>query len=277
MVYASSITDRLNDLLANIVGVAVKVIIFLAIMALGWIVGHWIYKWLGALLRRVGFDRGVERGGLNRILGDTTASDLMARLVELAFLLFVLQLALGVFGPNPVSDLIRGIVNWLPKLFVAVVIIVVAAALAGWVKEIIKSALGGLSYAGTVGTTAQVLILGLGLIAALNQVGVAGSVTLPVLIAFLATVAGIAIVGVGGGLVRPMQHRWERILNRAETETTLAAEKMRNHRSTLAERTRNERGRFDQPAYGGSMPSDTKPPGDTSGLTEEERDQRRTE
>jgi hypothetical protein len=122
-----------------------------------------------------------------------------------------------------------------------------------------------------------VLILGLGLIAALNQVGVAGSVTLPVLIAFLATVAGIAIVGVGGGLVRPMQHRWERILNRAETETTLAAEKMRNHRSTLAERTRNERGRFDQPAYGGSMPSDTKPPGDTSGLTEEERDQRRTE
>src|SRR5215475_4947415 len=139
MVYASSITDRLNDLLANIVGVAVKVIIFLAIIGLGWIVGHWIYKWLGALLRRVGFDRGVDRGGLNRILGDTKASDLMARLVEIAFLLFVLQLALGVFGPKPVSDLIRGIVNWLPKLFVAVVIIVVAAALAGWVKEIIKS------------------------------------------------------------------------------------------------------------------------------------------
>jgi hypothetical protein len=277
MVYASSITDRLNDLLANVVGVAIKVIIFLAIIGLGWIVGRWIYKWLGALLRRVGFDRGVERGGLNRILGDTRASDLMARLVELAFLLFVLQLALGVFGPNPVSDLIRGVVNWLPKLFVAVVIIVVAAALAGWVKEIIKSALGGLSYAGTVGTTAQVLILGLGLIAAVNQVGVAESVTLPVLIAFLATVAGIAIVGVGGGLVRPMQHRWERILNRAETETTLAAEKMRNHRSTLAERNRNERSRFDQPAYGGSMPSDTKPPGDTSELTEEERDQRRTE
>jgi hypothetical protein len=277
MVYASRITDQLNDVLASVVNIAVKVIIFLAIMALGWIVGHWIYKWLGALLRRVGFDRGVERGGLNRILGNTKASDLTARLVEIAFLLFVLQLAFGVFGPNPVSDLIRGVVNWLPKLFVAVIIIVVAAALAGWVKEIIKNALGGLSYAGAIGTAAQALILALGLIAALNQVGVAESVTLPVLITALATFAGIAVVGVGGGLVRPMQQRWERILNRAETETSAAAEKMRTHRGTLAERNLNERTRFDQPAYGGSTRSDTKPPADASALTEEQREQPRTE
>jgi hypothetical protein len=277
MVYASRITDQLNDVLASVVNIAVKVIIFLAIMALGWIVGHWIYKWLGALLRRVGFDRGVERGGLNRILGNTKASDLTARLVEIAFLLFVLQLAFGVFGPNPVSDLIRGVVNWLPKLFVAVIIIVVAAALAGWVKEIIKGALGGLSYASAIGTAAQALILALGLIAALTQVGVAESVTLPVLITALATFAGIAIVGVGGGLVRPMQQRWERILNRAEAETTAAAEKMRTHRGTLAERNLSERNRRDQPAYGGSMPSDTKPPADTSALTEEQHEQPRTE
>jgi hypothetical protein len=277
MVYASRITDQLNDVLASVVNVGVKVIIFLAIMALGWIVGRWIYKSLGALLRRVGFDRGVERGGLNRILGESKASDVTARLVELAFLLFVLQLAFGIFGPNPVSDLIHAVVAWLPKLFVAVIIIVVAAALAGWVKEIIKRSLGGLSYASAIGTSAQAVILGLGLIAAVNQVGVAESVTLPVLIAFLAIVAGIAIVGVGGGLVRPMQARWERILNRAEAESTVAAEKMRAHRSTMAERNRNERSQFDQPAYGGSMPSDTKPPADTSTLSEEERNQRGTE
>ena len=47
------------------------------------------------------------------------------------------------------------------------------------------------------------------MIAALNQVGIATTVTQPVLIAVLATVAGILIVGVGGGLVRPMQQRWD--------------------------------------------------------------------
>jgi hypothetical protein len=54
-----------------------------------------------------------------------------------------------------------------------------------------------------------VLIIGFGVIAALDQVGVAGSVTTPVLIAVLATIGGVIVVGVGGGLVQPMQDRWE--------------------------------------------------------------------
>jgi hypothetical protein len=39
----------------------------------------------------------------------------------------------------------------------------------------------------------------------------------------LATVGGILIVGVGGGLIGPMRHRWERILDRAEQEAPRAA------------------------------------------------------
>jgi hypothetical protein len=259
MVYASSIGDKFTDLLGNVVNIAVKVVIFLAIMGLGWIVGNWIYKWLGRLLRRVGFDRAVERGELDRVLGNTRASDLTARLVEFAVLLFVLQLAFGIFGPNPVSDLIHDVVAWLPKLFVAVVIVVVAAAVAGWAKDIIRGALGGLSYTSAVAASAQVLILSLGIIAALNQVGVANSVTLPVLIAALATVSGIVIVGIGGGLVKPMQHRWERILSRAETETTLAAGRVRAHRGPSGDRNINEPGGFEQPAYPGEAPADSKP------------------
>jgi hypothetical protein len=259
MVYAASITDQFTDLLGHVVNVAVKVVIFLVIMGLGWIIGRWIFKWLGAFLRRVGFDRAVEHGGLARMLGQNRASDLTARLVEIGFLLFVLQLAFGVFGPNPVSDLIHAVVAWLPKLFVAIVIIVVTAAVAGWVRETIRSALGGLSYGPPIAVSAQVLILGLGLIAALDQIGVATSVTLPVLIAALGTVAGIAIVGVGGGLIKPMQHRWERILNRAETETTLASERLRANRAAGGDRNVNEPGSGYQPSYPGGAPGDVKP------------------
>src|SRR5258705_515130 len=117
MLYAASIGDELTTLLGNVINVAVKVLIFLAIMALGWFVAHWIRKALTRFLRRVGFDRAVERGGLSRMLGNYQASDLTARLVEFAFLLFVLQLAFGIFGPNPVSVLIAAVIAWLPKLF----------------------------------------------------------------------------------------------------------------------------------------------------------------
>jgi hypothetical protein len=118
-------------------------------------------------------------------------------------------------------------VAWLPRAFVAVVIVVVAAAMAAAVKDIIANALSGLSYGRLLANIASVFILGLGVIAALNQIGVATTVTTPILIAVLATIAGILIVGVGGGLVRPMQHRWEAWLERASRETQAIAEQAR--------------------------------------------------
>jgi len=42
-------------------------------------------------------------------------------------LLFVLRLAFGVFGPNPISDLLTGVIAFLPKAIVAIIIIIVVA------------------------------------------------------------------------------------------------------------------------------------------------------
>ena len=87
------------------------------------------------------------------------------------------------------------------------------------VKDLITAAIGGLSYGRFVAALASVAIIALGVIAALDQVGIASDVTQPVLITVLATIAAILAIGVGGGLVRPMQERWERMLNAAERET----------------------------------------------------------
>jgi hypothetical protein len=210
----SSITSALSTV-ANFVP---KLVLFVVIMVVGWIVAKVLRGLLARVLARLGFDRVADRGGINRWLGRNTASGLVARLVYYAILLFALQLGFGVFGPNPVSNLISGVVNFLPKAFVAIVIVVVAAAIAGAVRDIVVSMMGQLSYGPVVGRIAQVAIIALGIIAALNQIGVATTVTMPVLIAVLATVAGVIIVGVGGGLVMPMRDRWERMLHRAEGE-----------------------------------------------------------
>jgi len=264
MSYAAEIGTTFTNLLGDVINVAVKVVIFLLIMALGWLVARWIRRALAALLRRVGFDRAAERGGLDRMLGKYTASDLTARLVQFAFLLFVLQLAFGIFGPNPVSDLIARVIQWLPRLFAAVVIVVVAAAIAGWIKETISGSLGGLSYGRMLATAAQAAVIVLGVFAALSQVGVANTVITPVLWAALLAIVGVFVVGVGGGLIKPMQHRWERMLNRAESETSAAADQIRANRAGrpggAAGRDVNEPGGFGQPAYGGAGPSDTQAP-----------------
>ncbi|MEV0245087.1 hypothetical protein AB0H76_00710 [Nocardia sp. NPDC050712] len=197
-----------------------KFIGFLAILFIGWIVAKIVASIVGRVLDRVGFEKLVDRGGIKNMLARSnwTASQMLAKLAYYAVLLITLQLGFGVWGPNPVSDMLNGIVSWLPKLAVAIVIVIVAAAIARVVQEMVSAALGSLSYGPLLARVASVFIWALGIIAALNQVGVATAITAPVLWAVLLTIAGILIVGVGGGLVRPMQSRWDGWLEKAENE-----------------------------------------------------------
>lgn len=198
-----------------------RILVFIAILIVGWIVAKVLAKIVDTVLERVGFDRAVERGGVKRALRSSKydASDIVAKIVFYAVVLITLTTAFSVFGPNPISELLQGIIAWLPQLLIAIVIIVVASAIATAVRDLIGSSLSGLSYGRWLATLAWVFILGLGVIAALNQVGIATTVTTPVLIAVLATIAGVIIVGVGGGLIQPMRARWDTMLTRAEDET----------------------------------------------------------
>ena len=203
-----------------------RAIAFIVILIVGYVVARLLRTAVAKLLERAGFDRLVERGGLKTALARSRydASGIVAQLVFYAVLLITLRIAFDIWGPNAVSTLISAVIAWLPRLFVAILIVVVAAAIASAVRDIVSTALGGLSYGRAVANIASVFILGIGVIAALNQIGVATTVTTPVLIAVLATVAGILIVGVGGGLVKPMQARWGRWLDRAETESARRSE-----------------------------------------------------
>ena len=247
---SDNVSDAVGDALRSVMLFLPKAVAFLAILVAGWLIAKAVLKIVEKVLERVGFDRAVERGGIRRALSRSRydASDIVAKLVYYGLLLFTLQLAFGIWGPNPISDLLGAVIAWLPRAFVAIVIVVVAAAIANAVKDIISGALGGLSYGRVLATIASVFILGLGVIAALNQIGVATAVTTPVLIAVLATIGGILVVGVGGGLIRPMQNRWEAWLTRAEQESQQIAAHARAYRegrrdaeAELARRVRRPR------------------------------------
>lgn len=214
------IGNAFSDALARVVELTPKILLFLVILIVGWLVAKAVARLLDAILDKVGFDRWVERGGvkdaLNRAQYD--ASDLLSKIVFYALFLVVLQLAFGVFGPNPVSSLIEGIVAYLPNIFVAILIIVVAAYLASAVRDITRAALGGVAYGPTLATGAYVAVLVIGVFAALDQLRIAPNIIQGLFYALLAIVAGSAIVSIGGGGIQPMRRRWERWLSDAEQE-----------------------------------------------------------
>jgi hypothetical protein len=210
----------LQSALAAVFEFVPKLALFLVILIAGLVVASLIAKGLTRLLRRVGFDRLVERGGVKKALDRSKldAAAIIAKILYWTLVLFVLQFAFGVFGPNPVSDLLAAIIAFLPRVIVAIVIVIITAAIAAGAKVLIQNTLGGLSYGKILANVVSIFILFVGIIAALNQVEIATTVTTPLLIAVLAIFAGVIIVGAGGGLIKPMQQRWETILNRAVEE-----------------------------------------------------------
>src|SRR5438093_913443 len=136
-----------------------KFLMFLAILLVGWFLARLLARGCHALLERIGFDRLVERGGIKRTLARTRydASDLLSKILFYTIVLFVLQLAFAVFGPNPISALLTRVIAYLPNVFVAAIIVVVAAAIAAGVKDILNATMAGLAYGRYVASIASIM------------------------------------------------------------------------------------------------------------------------
>jgi hypothetical protein len=216
-----SVSQSFQNLLNTVFNAIPKILLFLVVLVIGWIIARVVMQAVVMLLKKVKFDNFAQRGMVGEALGRSPydATGLIGKVVYYMLLLVTLQLAFGVFGTNPVSTMLNAVVGWLPKAIVAIVLIVIGSAIAKVVKDLITATIGGLSYGRFLANLASIAIIALFAIAALTQVGIASSVTQPLLFTVLATVGAILAIGVGGGLIRPMQSRWERMLTAAEDET----------------------------------------------------------
>jgi hypothetical protein len=215
-------SQGIEDAWSSIASFVPKFLGFLVILVLGYFVAKAIGTIVDKALERVGFDKAVERGGIKQALSNSKydASDIVSKVVFWTLFLFVLQLAFGVFGANPVSDLLASVIAFLPKVFVAIVIVVVASAIAAAVKELVANALGGLSYGRTLANVASIGIIVFGVFAALNQLEIAPAIVNGLYYALLAVIVGSAIVAIGGGGIQPMRSRWENALATYDEEKT---------------------------------------------------------
>ena len=219
---AIDIQQGLTEAWERIATFVPKLLGFLAILLIGYFVAKLVARLVDRLLERVGFDGWVERGALKTALERSRfdASDILSVVAFWAIFLIALQLAFGVFGPNPVSDLIEGIIAYLPNLFAAVVILVIVAALAKIVTDLLSAALGAVSGGEWIARGAGVAILVIGIFAALNQLEIAPAIVNGLFYALLAIIVGVAIVAFGGGGIQTARGYWERVSSRAEMKAS---------------------------------------------------------
>ena len=203
---------------SNVITFVPKLAAALVIILVGYLLAKVVASVLNKVLERVGFDRAVERGGIKQALARSKydPSDIIAKLAFWLIFLVALQIAFGVFGPNPISDLLQGLIAYLPNVFVAIVIIVVAAAIAKAVTDLLANLLGAMQGGRLIAKGAGIAILVFAAFAALDQLQIAPRIVTGLWYALLAIVVGSAVVAIGGGGIKTMQRYWERAMTKAE-------------------------------------------------------------
>jgi hypothetical protein len=183
-----------------------RIIGFLAILIIGWLIASAIAGAVTALLRTVKFNDVARRSGFSGFVQNmgirTDASAFLADLVKWFVRLIVLVSAFDALGLPAVSQVLQQLLLWLPNLVVALVILVLAGlaanALAGLVRG--ATAEAGLGNPNMLATIARVAVWGFAIVVAVNQIGIATTLVNTLfmgLVGALALALGLAF-GLGG-------------------------------------------------------------------------------
>jgi hypothetical protein len=183
-----------------------RIIGFIVILIIGWLISGVLASAVAALLRAVRFNDLAQRSGLTGFIQNmglrTDTAGVLANIVKWFVRLIVLVVAFDALGLPAVSAVLQQFLLWIPNLVVAMVILVIAGLAANALGNLIRgsAAQAGLGNPDLLATIARVAVWGFGIVVAVNQIGVAQTLVNTLfmgLIGALALALGLAF-GLGG-------------------------------------------------------------------------------
>lgn len=198
----TSLTAALSLFLAAIP----RIVGFVVILIVGWLISGALAAGVAALLRAVRFNDLAQRSGLSGFVQNMgirkDTAGVLADIVKWFVRLIVLVVAFDALGLPAVSQVLQQFLLWIPNLVVAVVILVIAGLAANALGDLIRGATAqaGFSNPDLLSTIARVAVWSFGIVVAVNQIGVAQTLVNTLFMGFvgaLALAAGLAF-GLGG-------------------------------------------------------------------------------
>jgi hypothetical protein len=198
------LSDSLQQGLDALVGFLPRLIGFLIILLIGWLVARVVKALIVKALQGVGVDRALTDGSAGpyvaRVMPDARPSELIGAIAYWFVFLGAIAIAVSQLGIQALDNFLQSIVAYLPNVVVAVLIFVVAGALAAGASRVIAGALGETSTGRIASTAAPVIIMAIATFMILDQLNIAPAIVEITYIALLGSVAlGMALAfGLGG-------------------------------------------------------------------------------
>jgi hypothetical protein len=171
----TSFQNLFSGLIAFIPNLVVAIIIFIV----GWLVGVGLGRVVEQVINSLRVDQALKSTGIERLLSragfQLNSGKFLGFLVEWFFIIVFLVASLQILNLTQVNDFLTLVVlQYLPHVIVAVLILIVAAVLADAAQRVISSSAraASLRSAAFIGKMARYAIWIFALLAALDQLGV---------------------------------------------------------------------------------------------------------
>jgi small-conductance mechanosensitive channel len=198
-------TENLNRLLADLLLWLPALGAALALLVGGWVVARLVQALLGGLLRRVGLDRLAESAGAAKVLRDlgleSEVSRLLARFVYWLILLVFVLAAADTLKMHQVTDTLRLLVAYLPRVLAAILIVLFGSLVARLVGNGVGAMAdrSGVRGGMAMGQVVRTIILIFVTVLAIEQLGVETTLLVATATALVAAVALALAVAFGWG------------------------------------------------------------------------------
>ncbi len=211
-------TDTARDLAAFVP----KLVGFVLVLAVGVFVAKWLRRLVATLLRKIRFDEYLDKAGVGGPLeraGFADSGRFIAQIVYYLIVLLVLKLALSAFGENDISAALDGLIAWIPKLIVAIAIVIITGLVANAVGNILRPLLAELSYGGTLAMLATGAVWVIGGFAAIDQIDFAADIVDTLFTALVGSLGLIMVIKFGvGGIWAARDHFWPAVYKKFSNE-----------------------------------------------------------
>src|SRR5215204_4806401 len=169
------------------------------ILIIGYVVAKVLQAVVGRVLRGVGFDGWMERGGIKQFFDRAQTNHTPATILGLLVFWFVfiiaLTMATDALGIPQVSAVLGELIAYIPSIIAAILILVLAALLANFLAGIVRGATGS----DLLASIARYAIIVYAVFAALTQLGIAVQLTAPTFLIILGALALAAAIAFGFG------------------------------------------------------------------------------
>jgi small-conductance mechanosensitive channel len=204
--WGEAIMTSLASALAIFLGAIPKVIGFLVILIIGWLIASALAKAVSAILHAANFNDLARRSGFSGFVQKmgvhTDAAGFIATITKWFVRLIVLVVAFDALGLPAVSNVLQELLFWLPNLVVALVVLVIAGLAANALHGLVRDATAeaGLGSPDFLANLARVAVWAFGIVVAANQLQIATTLINTLFTAFVGALAlalGLAF-GLGG-------------------------------------------------------------------------------